>query len=206
MGCRGRRGGWVREARRRSKKKSRIGKITCSEKCLFFASFSPSLVLCENLFFSSSLRFFNERIFFLILWCEKLFSFSLSFQVRPHFFFSSSMVCEWVLLNFFSRVSLFYGRRAECSKECRTGSCRAIAMCERSLSGERLLSTFFRGWSFAWCWTRGGSHRGMVRITDDLWWSWAGIEVDDGDSLAGWSCQTIKLFLEKNFKSKVPKS
>lgn len=51
------------------------------------------------------LWFFQWENFFLILWCEKLFSFFFRFHFKfDPTFFSSSMVCEWVLLNFFPRV------------------------------------------------------------------------------------------------------
>jgi hypothetical protein len=40
------------------------------------------------------------RAFFLILWCEKLFSFSLSFQVRPHFFYRWCVSeCFWIFFS-----------------------------------------------------------------------------------------------------------
>ena len=60
-------------------------KKKCSKNCRSLKNVSFSRLVVFILFFFSMREFFS----FLILWCEKLFFsfFSLSFQVRPHFFF-----------------------------------------------------------------------------------------------------------------------
>lgn len=89
-----------------SLKKKYRKKIAAPKKCLF----------------SRLVVFFSMREFFsfLILWCEKLFSFSLSFQVRPHFFF---LVIDgvWVsAFEFFFSGFLLYAGNESCLKKCLT--------------------------------------------------------------------------------------
>lgn len=65
-------------------------------------------------FFLLSSAVFQWENFFLILWCEKLFFFFFAFiSSSTPLFFSSSMVCEWVLLNFFLGFRLFYVQSVE---------------------------------------------------------------------------------------------
>lgn len=94
--------------RREEEKKS--NRITALKKCLFFV---------KIFFFLFSSAVFQWENFPYSMMRETFFLFRFHFKFDPTFF-SSSMVCEWVLLSFFSRVSLFYVLRVKCSSKCRS--------------------------------------------------------------------------------------
>lgn len=82
-----------------------------------------SLFFVEIFFFLFLCGFQWENFFPYSMMRETFFFFAFISSSTP-LFFPSSMVCEWVLLNFFSRVSLFYVQCVKCSVDCRTVNLR----------------------------------------------------------------------------------